>query len=114
MKFVLVALPFVSLLVSGCVNVPALRAGAHADRLEAIQNRCQGNGSGPGSSKYARCVTDNDRAENSRIQDERDSAAAAGIETARVYSTESIEPPLPPTDMDCNFTKDGKYTCVSQ
>ena len=114
MRFVFVALALVSLLISSCADVPALRSGAHGDRLEAIQNRCQGNGSGPGTSKYARCVVENDRAENTRIQEERDAATAAGIEAAGVYSTESSEPSTRPTDMDCNFRKDGKYICISQ
>ena len=114
MRALFVALPFSTLLLSGCVSVPELRAAAHSDRLAAIQGECQGNGSKPGTDRYARCVTQRDQAENSRIEEERAAATAAGIEAERVYSTESGDPALRPTDMDCNFTKGGKYSCVGK
>lgn len=112
MRVVLLALAMCSVSISSCVSVPALRASAHAERLESTQNACQSNGSGPGTSRYARCVVESDRAENARIQEERDAASAANAEAARIYSEESGSRSLPATDMDCNFTKDGKYTCV--
>lgn len=114
MRALFVALLFATLLLSGCVSVPGLRAAAHSDRLAAIQSECQSNGSTPGTDRYSRCVAQRDQAENSRIENERAAATAAGIEAGRVYSTESGDPALQPTDMDCNFTKDGKYTCVGK
>ena len=114
MRFAFVFLPLASLLLSGCASVAELRAGAHAERLAGIQNECQSNGASPGTSKYTRCVSERDRAENTRIQNERNAAAAAGRETARVYATESNDAKSPPTDLDCNFTKDGRYTCVEK
>ena len=114
MRIVFLALLFGAVLLSGCVSVPGLRAAAHSDRVAAIQSECQSNGSNPGTNRYARCITQRDQAENARIENERDAATAAGIEAGRVYSTESGDPALQPTDMDCNFTKDGKYTCVGR
>ncbi len=113
MRLAFVILVFAPALFSGCVSVPGLRADAHSDRLARIKSECQSTGSAPGTSKYARCVTEGDRAENARIESERDAAVAAGVEAARIYSIET-DARAQPADMECNFRKDGKYTCISE
>jgi hypothetical protein len=78
MRLAFVILVFAPALFSGCVSVPGLRADAHSDRLVRIKSECLSTGSAPGTSRYARCVTEGDRAENARIESERDAAVAAG------------------------------------
>jgi hypothetical protein len=113
MRAAIVILVCAPALFSGCVSVPGLRAEAHSDRLVRIKSECQSTGSSPGTSKYARCVTEEDRAENARVESEREAAVAAGMEAARRYSIESNAREQP-ADMECNFRKDGKYTCISE
>ncbi len=109
-----VGLIFVAVSLSGCINVPAYRAKAHEDRLVAIDGQCRSYGFVPGSSKYARCVQDNDQDQNQRVQAEHNAAVAAGRAAGTEYSKESGQPAPPPVGIECKTMQDGQYSCSGQ
>ena len=100
--------------ISGCIDVPGLRASAHQSRLAAIDGQCRSYGFVPGSSKYARCVNDNDQAQNAQNQAERDAALEAGREAGRAYAKESSQAAPPPVWPECKVLRDGQYSCVGK
>ena len=114
MRPLYLAVLFLPLSLSSCVDVPALRAKAHGDRLVAAQGECRSSGFARGSAEYSRCVSDRDEAANRQIQLDREAAVARGIDEAREYAKESGRPAPPFTELECDFRKDGKYTCVGQ
>ena len=114
MRSLRIALFFVPLSLSGCLDLPAQWEKPDEDRSAALGGQCRSYGLVPGSSKFYRCVEMKDHDESERERADRDTVIEARRAAGTTYSKQADQAASRPIWMECKTFPEGQNSCVGR